>query len=449
MISISSCLIVVSQASGQTPPVQPKVTEVPNLPRVEIQAPSSPINSLVAKPITVAEAAQIALKLSPTLSLARAQILLAEGKLVQTKAAERPTLGLTSGYSYVTSISTGNRQTSGSSGQSTGFTSNLSANQLLFDFNHTLDLVRQELALRKSAEENLTRSQQDLILAVKTAFYTLVQNQQLVTVQEANLASRNASLDLARARLNAGLGTPADVETAVTNVGDASVALSSARAAVLSSQISLAALIGIDPRTPLTPASSEEVAPESEDLNALADTAILHRPELRQYRQALLAGRYETRAAKSTNMPSIGASVGLGSRGTSKPFVTPSTSIGLSIGWSFLDGGKADGLRKQGEADIQTAEANLTAASLQIRQDIVQAYVSLKTAEQRVLISTSEVANAQESLRLAEGRFRAGIGLFVDITTAQATLVNARTQLINAQISIQQARASMIHAIGK
>lgn len=449
MISISACLIVISQASSQTPPVQPKVTEVPNLPQVKIQAPSAAVDPLVAKPITAAEAGQIALKLSPTLSLARAQILLAEGKLVQTRAAERPTLGFTSGYSYVTSIATGSKQSSGSSGQSTGFTSNLSANQLLFDFNHTLDLVRQEVALRKSAEENLTRAQQDLILAVKTAFYTLVQNQQLVTVQEANLASRNASLDLARARLNAGIGTPADVETSVTNVGDASVALSSARAAVLSSQISLAALIGLDPRTPLTPAQSEELALESEDLNTLADTAMLHRPELRQYRQALLAGKYETRAAKSSNMPSIGASVGLGSRGTSKPFVTPSTSVGLNIGWSFLDGGKATGLRKQGEADIQTAEANLTAASLQIRQDVVQAYVTLKTAEQRVLISTSEVANAQESLRLAEGRFRAGIGLFVDITTAQATLVNARTQLVNAQISIQEARASMTHAIGK
>src|SRR5205807_7424565 len=56
--------------------------------------------------------------------------------------------------------------------------------QLLFDFNHTRELVREEVALERVAAANLTRVESDLVLQVKQAFYTDVQDEGLVIVNE-------------------------------------------------------------------------------------------------------------------------------------------------------------------------------------------------------------------------------------------------------------------------
>ena len=51
-------------------------------------------------------------------------------------------------------------------------------------------------------------------------------------------------------------------------------------------------------------------------------------------------------------------------------------------------------------------------------------------------------------MRLAEGRYRAGVGTFIDVTDAQAALLTAQTNRVNAQSAVDQARAALAHAIG-
>jgi outer membrane protein TolC len=78
---------------------------------------------------------------------------------------------------------------------------------------------------------------------------------------------------------------------------------------------------------------------------------------------------------------------------------------------------------------------------------VTSAYLNLKTAEQRVTTAEAEVANAQESLRLAQGRYRAGLGVFLDVIDTQAALLTAETNQANAQLAVDQARAALAHAI--
>ena len=111
-----------------------------------------------------------------------------------------------------------------------GFLAEATLRQLIYDFNHTLDLVRQSVELEKAAAQNLTRTQYDTVLDVKQAFYFLVQNLQQVQVDELEVANRQSQLDLARARFNVGLGLPSDIVTAQTAKAEAILALNQARA---------------------------------------------------------------------------------------------------------------------------------------------------------------------------------------------------------------------------
>ena len=76
------------------------------------------------------------------------------------------------------------------------------------------------------------------------------------------------------------------------------------------------------------------------------------------------------------------------------------------------------------------------------------AYVNLRSAEQRVTLSQADVANAEENVKVAEGRYRIGIGQFVDIINAQAFLLTARTNLVTTNALVPEYRAALEHAMG-
>lgn len=439
------------QPRQQTPPIQPKLTPVPLPPAVVIPGPANP-EADAARPLTADEAAKIALRLHPSLDIARAEILAAQGRAQATKSGLVPNVSIGGSYDRVTNLKTGQSGGSGSSGSSggssSGFNTSVTVSQLLFDFNHTRDLVRQSESLTRAAQQGLTTAQNDLVLNVKNAFYNYVQNERLVKTQEANLANTQAQLALAQARLNASLGAPSDVVQAQTAVGTATQLVAQARETALTSRLTLATTMGIDARTPISPATGEETVPASDDLNALVDTALKNRPEIRQIEETMRAAGYELSAARTTNSPNIGLSLSLGGRGTNDPLNNTTGSVGVSVNWRIGDGGQTAGLVKQANADILIAKANMTQVSQNVVQDVSQAYVTLRTAEQRQSIAQGQVANATELVRLAEGRFRSGLGTFLEVTNAQSSLVAAQVALINADTAIQQARAALKRSTG-
>src|SRR5205823_13118564 len=134
--------------------------------------------------------------------------------------------------------------------------------------------VRQAAAQERAATENLTRVQSDTVLQVKQAFYTYVQNNRLVSVNETNVRNQQAHLALAQARLNAGLGPPSDVVRAQTAVADAILNLNLAHNAASVARVNLAQHTGVDPRTPLLPADTQENPAAAHDAHGVVHSAL-------------------------------------------------------------------------------------------------------------------------------------------------------------------------------
>jgi outer membrane protein TolC len=329
-----------------------------------------------------------------------------------------------------------------------GLTNVVTLHQLIFDFNHTRDTVRQADAEEKAAKQGLTLAQLTLVYDVKQAYYTYVQDEELVKVQEANVKDTTQELDQATASLKVGLGAPADVVTATTNLGNATSALSQAQQTALIARINLALAIGIDARTPIVTSDAQEAVPPSTDVNALVIQALKARPDILQAQQTLRAAGFEFDAAKTVSAPSVDLSISGATRSNDQFFSENAGSLGLSLTWNFLDGGVTAGTKKEAQADIKTALANYQLAQQTAVSDVAQAYTNLVGAEQRVKISQAAVANAETGLKLAEGQFKAGVTIFVTVTTAETNLVQAQTDLVTAQVSVQLARAQLRHAIG-
>ncbi len=303
---------------GLTPPIEPKTSVAKNPPNVDVPPPpggGAPVN----KPLTAEEAAQIALKNLPAIGIAMGQWVEARGVLVTQAAALYPQLSASQNYarqetlhgnsgSVLPSVGgttgtggtgtggtgTGGTGTTGSNGSGTtattktgsqlaGYSGGVVLNQLVFDFNHTRDLVREDNALAKSAQQTYTKAQIDAIYQVKNQFYTFAQNEELVQVQQANVDSAQAALDLAQASLDAGLGAPADVINARTTLANDISALIQAEATATTSRFTLCVDMGVDPRTPIVPdistASTEPDEPTS-DVNTMVMEALQQRPDI-------------------------------------------------------------------------------------------------------------------------------------------------------------------------
>ena len=121
----------------------------------------------------------------------------------------------------------------------------------------------------------------------------------------------------------------------------------------------------------------------------------------------------------------------------------------MAVQWNPFDSGLTAGRIKEAQANLQVARAAMASVRLAVMSDVSQAYLNLKAAEQGVVAAEAQVKNAQEALRLAEGRYRAGIGVFLDVLDAQTALDTAQTNRVNAASSLDQARAALSYAVGE
>ncbi|HEY3415665.1 MAG TPA: TolC family protein [Armatimonadota bacterium] len=425
-----------------TPPIMPRVQETPLPPAVELPAPATLPADLPNRPLTAEEAAQIALHTQPSVTIAQLGVIAAQGRRQQAKSGLLPTVGASAGY---TSVFDGTSAPAGLGSE--GYNVSASIKQLLFDFSHTRYVVQQSVALERAATANLTKVQSDLVLQVKQAFYQYVQNQHLVTVNEANVRSTQEHLNVAQARVKAGVGLPVDVVRAETSVADAIFSLNLARNTASISRVNLALFMGIDPRTPLQTAETDEPEIAADNPEALVKTALQQRPEVLQAQATIQASQQGVGAARTSNAPALVGIAGVGQHGTNFPPDQPASGIGVAVQWNPFDSGLSAGRVQEAKANLLAAQQQLIAANLAIVSDVSQSYINLKTAEQRVVTADAEVANAQEALRLAQGRYQAGLGVFLDVLDAQTALLTAQTNRINTQASVNQARASLAHAI--
>ena len=70
------------------------------------------------------------------------------------------------------------------------------------------------------------------------------------------------------------------------------------------------------------------------------------------------------------------------------------------------------------------------------------------TATQTLRTSADLLASAEQSERVALGRYKAGVGTILDLLNAQSALAAARVQCIQAQLDWNVSRASLARAVG-
>ena len=84
----------------------------------------------------------------------------------------------------------------------------------------------------------------------------------------------------------------------------------------------------------------------------------------------------------------------------------------------------------------------------QVALDVWRAYQNQTTATQSLRTTVDLVASAEQSERVALGRYKAGVGNVLDLLSAQSALASARLQRIQAALDWYVSRATLAQSVG-
>jgi TolC family type I secretion outer membrane protein len=340
----------------------------------------------------------------------------------------------------------GNRNTPGTNQRTIGLT----LSYLLYDFgarDANLESARQLLAAASATQDSTVQS---VFLAAVQAYYqTQAAQAALNAAHEAERAAKT-SFAAAEARYLAGSATPADKLQAQTAWSQATLNRITAEGTQKKTGGTLANVIGLEAnRSVELGASNTEAVPADfeRDVNALIEEAKRRRPDLLAAEAQVKAAKASADAARAAGKPSISLTAS-GTQVNSAGAISRGSSMGISLSVPLFSGYAPTYRIRAAEAQVETRQAQLERVRLQVALDVWNAYQNLVTATQSLRTTADLLRSAEQSERVALGRYEAGVGSILDVLNAQSALASARQQRIQSTLDWNIGRAALAQAMG-
>ncbi len=325
------------------------------------------------------------------------------------------------------------------------FQSQIAADQPLYDAGQTKHAVRSAELARDISSEDGRRTQMDVIASVIRSYYdSLLVAAQVTAVTQA-MRSAQADLERAEAVRSVGMSTDADVLSIRVHL-----------AGVREQQIRRAADLEVD-RAALNDALGLPLDTEHKLTTALAPLQLVagvladyerkslsERPEARQVKLATNLAENQAATARSGLLPQVGLHAAFEAdrqrfydRGGANWLI----SIGLR--WNLFNGFGDKARIAESTFAVRQREAEQDRAGSAIRLQVRRAFADLRAADQRIEVAKASVAEAEESLRITQNRYAAGLGNVTDLLRTETALLEARTRHL-AAVHDQRIAAAML-----
>jgi TolC family type I secretion outer membrane protein len=326
----------------------------------------------------------------------------------------------------------------------------LTLSWLLVDFGRRSANVENAQQLLAAAAATQDAMVQTLFLAALQGYYSAQAAQAaVVSATEAERAARE-SFQAADARYGVGVATPADRLQAQTALSQATLNRIRADGDARNAFGTLANALGFAAHERIVLAELPALPPGlvfQQEIDALIGEAQARRPDLRAAEAQVKAAEASVDIARAQGRPSISLAAGPSWQNTGG-VVTQGGSIGLTLSVPIFAGFDTTYRVRSAAAQVDVRAAQRDRIRNQVSLDVWKAYQSLTTATQSLKTTADLVASAEQSERVALGRYKAGVGTVLDLLNAQSALASARLQRIQAQLDWNVYRATLAQAMG-
>ena len=255
----------------------------------------------------------------------------------------------------------------------------------------------------------------------------------------------------AQARQDQGLAVPSDLLSAQVQLAQAREDLLRAQSAVALSDAALNVAMGQPEDSPvLLVGKLNEVSFEAGTLDERQQRALQTRPD---YQRAMIGHEQAAngvQTARAEFLPKLGifSSWEL----DNQTFLTRggnNWAAGATLTFNVFDGGANRARLRESKARERQAEAMRNQMASGVRLQVREAFLNLTTARDRVDVSRSAVSQAEESLRIIQNRYEAGLATITDLLRAETSRTVAQKNALNAIFDYRLSFAALELATGE
>jgi outer membrane protein len=427
--------------------------------------------ALAARVLTLDEAVRTAQAHQPQIRAAWAQVHSGQARVGEAKAGLFPRLDANAQYQRSTANFPLSPSFSASSfavalkGQpnllSPGATVNfytfgITATQTIYDFGRTFGALDQAHEGEQVNRADLEATSQNILLNVRTAYFSVLAAKELVWVGEETLKNQGKHVQQVQQFVSAGTRPKIDLRSAELNLANAELALLRARNGFDLAKVALNQAMGIEGPTDFDVAEPAEqtLGDESSAVDDLMPEALRGRPEYLRVEAEVRAQEASRRIAKSGYFPALQA---FGNFSGTKVSDTKNGDfdwglnwyVGAGLTWNLFNGMFTQRQVEDVDAGLEGLAAQRDLVRQQIRSELEAQLLAVGQAKESLRVSDRAVVTGEERLKLAEGRYQAGAGDILELDDAQVAYSNAKAQRVTAQYDLATARARLAHALGK
>jgi outer membrane protein len=325
-------------------------------------------------------------------------------------------------------------------------------NHTIWDFGKTSGGWKAAQELRAAARSDAVTSKEQVRLNTILAYYSVLGAQEAVAVATEAVRQMERHVTVAQVQAEAGVRQRIDITRAQSDFASAKLNLAKAKNGELIARVNLATAMGLsktpDFRVERPPAETDP--DHAADLDALVRTALHNRPDVSALRARMRASEHQIGMSRAGYYPTLGLSAGVNWQGykLDSDALPYNWFAGVNATWNALSPIPASAASREAQANYRVLTANLENLELGIGAEVKSAALALQEAKERLEPVAALVTSAEETLRLAEGRYEAGAGSIIEVTDAQTVYTQSRLSQIQAEYDVETARARLKRAMG-
>ncbi len=422
-----------------------------------------------------------ALTSSSDLQVAARNVRIDRKRADEALAAGRPTLGTSASatrFDQATKVSIGNGPPVAVLGSHTEQLSILLGERL--DLTGQIRASANQFFLQSTADQYTYQSIRNArILRAKSIYFNLLRAQHQVQVAQAALATARRQL-LDAQNLNAGqVGQKIDVYRAATQVANDQQQVTAAinneqineqnfndlvgqplatptrvedvPGVTVGTPIVDTSAVGANTQLSFTPFTVSPSALSAIDLDQSLNTAFATRPELFVDQVNVRVAQTGITLARAGLQPTLALNAS-GNYFPTLSFQDPrrrTAAVTATLNIPLYDGGATRDRIDEARLRTSNAQTILESDKSSVALDVRQSYLNLLTSARQIDAANSALQQAVAARQLAQIRYEGQVGLYLEVTDAQAALVQAETSQVNAVYDYLVARAQFENAIGR
>ena len=268
---------------------------------------------------------------------------------------------------------------------------------------------------------------------------------------DATVKAYQRSLQLTENRYKAGVVTRADVSQALTQLKNTQAQRLDLDWQRARYEHAIALLVGSTPNA--VQVASVETLPQLPVLPIDVPSALLERrPDIAVAERQVMAANAEIGVAETAYFPDLTLSASGGYRGSNLAdwISMPNRfwSIGPQFAMTLFDAGLRRSKVEQAEARYDQHVARYRQTTLQAIGEVEDALVQLNVLAEEIQVQREALAASQDTLRLTENQYQAGMVDYLAVTNAQTIALNSQRTLLNLLGTQLTASVQLISALG-